>query len=236
MRNPPRGEARRSFLSRVGTGATALGALLTADPARAAAQAGASARGSRFQRARHAQDDWLGALPGTHRFVFDATTPRGFGEALLYANNFFVANHDAYQLADSDAAVVIVARHTATPFAYTDAVWGKYAAQIGQLLDFIDPKTKQRPTTNLYNSDAYGTALPNFGTTIETLVKRGVVFAVCQMATRFFAMNFAGGSGNADAIYSELASNLVPNSRLVAAGIVAVNRAQERGYTLATVG
>jgi len=29
-------------------------------------------------------------------------------------------------------------------------------------------------------------------------------------------------------------ANLVPNSHMVAAGIVAVNRAQERGYTLAT--
>ena len=34
--------------------------------------------------------------------------------------------------------------------------------------------------------------------------------------------------------YNELAANLVPNSHMVAAGIVAVNRAQERGFTLVT--
>jgi hypothetical protein len=41
-------------------------------------------------------------------------------------------------------------------------------------------------------------------------------------------------SGNADAIYKELTSNLIPNSHMVSAGVVAVNRAQEYGYTLLT--
>jgi hypothetical protein len=55
------------------------------------------------------------------------------------------------------------------------------------------------------------------------------------MATRFFAGQLAQATGgNADAVYTEIAVNLVGNAHLVAAGIVAVNRAQERGYTLAT--
>ena len=40
--------------------------------------------------------------------------------------------------------------------------------------------------------------------------------------------------GNADAVYKELSSNLIANSHLAPAGIVAVNRAQERGFTLVT--
>jgi intracellular sulfur oxidation DsrE/DsrF family protein len=39
----------------------------------------------------------------------------------------------------------------------------------------------------------------------------------------------------ADTIYNEMVANLVPNARIVPAGIVAVNRAQERGYSLASV-
>jgi len=35
-------------------------------------------------------------------------------------------------------------------------------------------------------------------------------------------------------VYKELAANLIGNSHLAAAGIVAVNRAQEHGFTLAT--
>ncbi len=38
--------------------------------------------------------------------------------------------------------------------------------------------------------------------------------------------------GNTDTIYDELVVNIVGNARMVPAGIVAVNRAQERGYTL----
>ncbi|HUK34089.1 MAG TPA: hypothetical protein VLV86_09280, partial [Vicinamibacterales bacterium] len=62
-----------------------------------------------------------------------------------------------------------------------------------------------------------------------------VHFAVCQMATKFFAANLAqAAGGTADAVYNELVANLIPNSHMVAAGIVAVNRAQEHGFTLAT--
>jgi hypothetical protein len=43
-----------------------------------------------------------------------------------------------------------------------------------------------------------------------------------------------GACGSAGSIYNEIAANRVGNAHLVAAGIVAVNRAQERGYTLAT--
>ena len=39
-----------------------------------------------------------------------------------------------------------------------------------------------------------------------------------------------------EAVYKELTSNLIRNSHMVAAGIVAVNRAQERGYTFANAG
>jgi intracellular sulfur oxidation DsrE/DsrF family protein len=38
--------------------------------------------------------------------------------------------------------------------------------------------------------------------------------------------------GNQDAIFNELTANIVSNARMVPAGIVAVNRAQERGYSL----
>ena len=52
---------------------------------------------------------------------------------------------------------------------------------------FDDPKTKARPAINVYNKGDYGTALPNFGVTLDALIGRGVHFAVCQMATRRIA-------------------------------------------------
>jgi intracellular sulfur oxidation DsrE/DsrF family protein len=85
------------------------------------------------------------------------------------------------------------------------------------------------------NAADYGTTLSNLGNTIDSVVKRGTQFAVCDMATHFFATQLAGATGgNADAIYKELVSNVIANSHMVPAGVVGVNRAQERGYTLLT--
>ena len=134
--------ARRSFLSRIGAGMTMFGATLAAGESAAGAQ---SPGNGSWQPGRHAQDDWLDQVPGRHRFVFDTTSPAGFGAALLYANNFFLANQSGYGLGNADAAVVIVARHNSTQFAYTDAIWAKYGAPIARGAEFEDPKTRQPP-------------------------------------------------------------------------------------------
>ncbi len=224
--------ARRSFLTRLGAGVTVLGSGLAAGTSVANAQ---SAAAGASRPARHAQDDWMDKLPGKHRLVFDTTTPAGFGVAVAYANNFLTADKDGYGLTDQDHGIIIVARHFATPFAYNDAMWAKYAKAMPPFVVIDDPKTKQRPAINLFNVGTYGLDLPNLGTTIPDVVKRGVHFAVCQMATKFFAGMLAQGTGGtADAVYNEIVANLVGNSHMVAAGIVAVNRAQERGYTMAT--
>jgi len=46
----------------------------------------------------------------------------------------------------------------------------------------------------------------------------------------------AATGGDAERVYNELVSNLVANSHVVPAGIVTVNRAQERGYSFASAG
>ncbi len=225
--------ARRSFLSQVGTGlSTVLGATLVGGAATLQAQSGGSGR----QPRRHAQDDWF-ELPGQHRLLLDTTTANGLGNALLYANNFLTASQAGYGLKDSDSAVVIVVRHFSTVFAYNDAMWAKYGPTISQRISFNDPQTKEPAKINVYNSTAHAAALPSLGNTLDGVLKRGVHLGVCQLATRLFAGGLAQATGgNADAVYNELAANLVANSHMVPAGIVAVSRAQERGYTFASVG
>src|SRR3954469_16481486 len=109
--------ARRAFLSGVGAGAVAA---ITTVAANAQEQ---PAKGGRWQPTRHAQDDWMDQIPGVHRLVFDTTNPAGFDTAMLYAGNYYSANHGGYGLDDSDLAVIIIARHDSTPFAYNDSVW-----------------------------------------------------------------------------------------------------------------
>src|SRR5262245_5917824 len=115
--------ARRQFLRKVGTGVTVFGATAAAVTPGAAAQ---STETARWQPTRHAQDDWLDQIPGKHRLVFDTTESGGMSSALVYAGNFYTANQFDYGLQNSDLAVVIVARHFSTPFAYNDAIWSKY--------------------------------------------------------------------------------------------------------------
>src|SRR5437867_12492893 len=92
--------ARRLFLSRVGTGVGLIGATFAASPAVQAQ----SASETRWQPARHEQDDWYDQIPGKHRFVFDTTSPDGLGMGLQFANNFYEANKTGYGLQDSDLA------------------------------------------------------------------------------------------------------------------------------------
>jgi intracellular sulfur oxidation DsrE/DsrF family protein len=223
--------ARRSFLTKVGLGMSAWTALFGS--AQATAQT-ANTSGKGWQPVRHAQDDWYDQLPGQHRFVIDTTSYEGFGEALRYVNNFYLANESGYGLGNADLAVVIIARHMSTVCAFNDAMWGKYGDALAARAKVQDPATKQAPKVNLYNAAGQ---LSSGSVTLDSLLKRGVHVAVCQMATRFLATGVAKASGGTvDAAYAELTSNLVGNSHMVSAGIVAVNRAQERGYTFASLG
>jgi hypothetical protein len=222
---------RRSFLTQLGAGVSVAGAAFGMSSASAAQTATGA-----FQPARHPEDTWMDTIAGSHRLVIDATTPRGFGEALAFAGNFLTASANGYKLADKDSAVIIVARHFATPFAYKDIVWAKYGKVVPAVAVMNDPKTGQPPTFNLFNATGYD-HLPNFGTTVDAVLKRGVHLAVCQMAAGFFAGEIAKATGTqASDVAAVLAANLFDNSHMVPAGIVAVNRAQEYGYTLANAG
>jgi intracellular sulfur oxidation DsrE/DsrF family protein len=219
--------ARRSLLSGVGAAIAAI----ALGPKQAVAQSPAGG----FQPARHEQDEWMTRLPGKHRTIIDCATVSGAGEGILYANNLYVGNKNGYQLNESDVAVVVCLRHSATVFAYNDAMWGKYGQAMSSVVQFVDPKTKQAPATNLLNSSDYGRALPNNGISIPSVVKRGTHFAVCEMATRRISGQVASAvKADPQALFKELSANLIPNGHLVAAGVVAVNRAQEYAYTLLT--
>jgi intracellular sulfur oxidation DsrE/DsrF family protein len=203
-------------------------------PARA--QSATSPPAGPWQPARHAEDDWFDQVTAKHRFFIDTTGAAGLGQAIFFANNYFSANRSPYGLADSDLAVVICVRHQSTPFAFTDAMWAKYGPMLSERSAFTDPKTSQPPTVNVYQAAGYGPQLLNSGVTLDAMAKRGMRLAVCSLSTRASAGLIAQKTGGkADDIFKELTDHLVPNAHMVPAGIVAVNRAQERGYSFAYV-
>src|SRR4029077_419721 len=123
---------RRSFLTRLSAGVAAFAGWTAIS---AAAAQGPSAI-PRWQPERHEKDDWLDKLPGKHRFVFDTTTPEGFGQAIVFASNFIRVNQTDYGVASNDLAVVIVVRSGSTAFAYNDAIWAKYGMALALRTNF----------------------------------------------------------------------------------------------------
>jgi intracellular sulfur oxidation DsrE/DsrF family protein len=186
---------------------------------------------------RHPEDNWLDQPTAKHRFFLDTTSPEAFAQALLFARNFYTGNANGYGLADADIVQIICARHRSTVFAFNDAMWAKYGATLSERANgFVDPKTKQAPTSNVYMTAGSGEEPTSSGAPLDTLLKRGVRLAVCSLSTRAAATAIAQKSGaKVDDVFKELTDHLVPNARMVPAGIVAVNRAQEHGYTFSYV-
>jgi len=207
-RSAQRSSERRSFLTRFNAGAASIAALAMGGLAMAQVK---SAPAGRFEPARHDKDDWMDQIPGKHRLVIDTTSPDGFRDGVLFASNFLLANRNDYGLQNQDMAVIVVARHLSTEFGFNDTMWAKYGAAL---------QAKEPPKANPHAAS------------LAPLVTQGVQFAVCSMATHRLAGTIAGKvNGNADAIFAEISANLVSNGRMVSAGIVAVNRAQERGFS-----
>jgi intracellular sulfur oxidation DsrE/DsrF family protein len=210
-------KSRRSFLSRLGIGASAFGAAFGIEGRSARAQT--SSDGG-FQPVRHEQDDWFDKISGKHRCFFDTATSDELADAIQFCNNYMTANRTGYGLEPGDLAMVIGVRHQSAPFAFTDAIWAKHGVVLSKRAKFVDPKTSQPAMTNLRL------------TQLNNLAKKGVVISICDLSSHAIAGLIADSiGGKMEEVYTQMAANRVDNSRFVPAGIVAVNRAQERGYS-----
>jgi hypothetical protein len=166
----------------------------------------------------------MDGLPTAHRMLFDALTPQGADDIRHYASNVFTANKSGYDLDSRDVGVIVILRHEATPYAFNDAMWAKYGSVLAAELRL----TQKAPATNPGNG---GTE------SLDSLSALGAHYGVCGMATQRFAGILARNtSGTADAVLAELGRNLIRNAHLTPAGIVAVGRAQERGFVFGYAG
>jgi len=204
----------------------------------AAASSGARAEVSRnWSPAMEPQDNWLDDTPARHRQVFDTISTEGVARALTFTHTFYAANKEAYGLEPRDLAVVMILRAGSTGFGFNDTIWSKYSAGLAKRYKVTDPVTKSAPVINIYNAADRAILLPTNGLTLEALARMGGRFAICSVASRKLAAALAADiGGSADAIYAEMAANMVANARMAPAGIVAVNRAQEHHYALCYAG
>ena len=205
---------RRSFLARLAAAGTAFASVL-AFPSTSAAQRG--------RADTHPADAWLDELKGQHKNIYDCTSIENGPNGWSFARNFLTANTGPiYQYKDADINTIVCVRHVATVYGYNDAMWEKYKLGESQKVMEGGVALTKNPQTN----------------TASTLAARGVIVAICGMATGRIARAVASGAGASAAdVEADLRANLVtPTARVVAAGVIVTNRAQEKGFTYTYVG
>jgi intracellular sulfur oxidation DsrE/DsrF family protein len=208
----PTSHPRRHFLGRA---AAALAALTTGIPAIAGAEPRLPLE------LEDAKDDaWMKALKGKHRQVFHATAANEM--AMLMASNFLDAYKEAFGAKDGEANAVVGIHGPALAIGFNDAAWAKYS--MGKAASINDPTTKEPSLRNIF---ATGTPLG-----VATLQQRGVVFIMCNTALRIRSRAIAAERGETfEAVYADLSASRLPGVILVPALVVALNRAQEAGFT-----
>lgn len=178
-----------------------------------------------------ATDKWLVNMKGKHRQLFDMPHPSE-GVPLLHIRNFLMTYHDAYGMADKDINAIGTLYGKTVPLAFQDSMWGKY--KLGESLHLTDAATNAPLARNMFAHPQQGDAFAFgvFDASIEALQKRGVLFLLCNNALGFWVGQLAkGGMGTAEAIRADLLANLLPGVVLVPAMVVAINKAQEHGFS-----
>jgi intracellular sulfur oxidation DsrE/DsrF family protein len=210
---------RRGFLGRLAAGAAAFGlGGLVAPPALVGKRDDASAN-PEFET-------WLNRITGKHKMVFDVPEPND-GFVFAWARVFLNTTNESYGTKDADNSVVIVLRHAGIPFAMGSPMWAKY--KFGDGFKITDPASKgpavRHPLIGLKPGDA---PIPGMG--VDELLAQGVLVGVCNVALTFYSMRVAQETGmQAEAIKKDWVANLLPGVQIVPSGVIAVNRAQEKG-------
>lgn len=209
--NPPGRTPRRQFLAQV---TAAAASALTLSPFSGFAQSIAS------DKVPGDADAWMKPMKGKHKQIFHAV--RAEIQPMLMAKNFLDSYEESYGAKPGHVNVAIGFHGGALAFGFNDALWNKYA--MGKASDVTDPSTKEPALRNIF---ATGGDLA-----IDTLQKRGVVFLMCNTALRLRTKSMAASLNVPyDTLYTELSAGRLPGVILVPSLVVALNRAQENGFT-----
>jgi intracellular sulfur oxidation DsrE/DsrF family protein len=169
-------------------------------------------------------DAWMRPLKGKHRQIFHALDAND--RAMLMASNYLDAYEHEFGAKPGEANAIIGVHGSALNIGFTDAAWAKYS--IGKAANVMDPTTKEPSVRNIF---ATGGEL-----TVDTLQKRGALFLMCNTALRLRSRALAKERGEPyEAVYKDLEASRLPGTILVPALVVAINRAQEKGFTYVRV-
>jgi len=224
--------ARRAFLTRTMAGAATLAASII--PARASS--GGEQSGG----------DWIKAVAGTHRCLFDFNRHAN-GMTLLHILNYL----NTYATVEKAAAGQVGAIGTfygigpgsSIALGFNDAMWAKYA--LGEYHGLKDAAGKpyvrnvfHQPTKNdvhvlmqVISSPTipmFADLMPAIG--IASLQKMGTKFLMCNNALGAWVAELeARGKGKAADIDRDLRANLLAGVTIVPAMVIAIEQAQAAG-------
>ncbi|MEO8087285.1 MAG: twin-arginine translocation signal domain-containing protein [Bacteroidota bacterium] len=236
--NPERSVERRGFLGALATGAAAIGLAAITSPFKLSAQTPKSTPVKKMAGTVHPADLWFNKVKGTHRAIYDATSPH---EVFPFAwPRVFLLTNAATGSPESDCGVVVVMRHEAIGYAFKDKMWEKYgfgeffkANEIGPAFQAADAATATKTRNPFWNPKPGDFKLPGFGPVpigINELQTSGVLFCVCNAAMTVFSTVLADKMGmKQEEVMNEWMSELIPGIQVVPSGVWAVGRAQEHG-------
>lgn len=178
-------------------------------------------------------DAWFKTAKGAHRIVYDASEPHD-GLPFIWSWVFYHSNNET-GVPDSDMTSMIVLRHNAIPFALEDRLWQKY--KLGEVFKVTDNTTGKPALRNPFYEPREGDFLERGIDGIHRMQERGGMFCVCNMALKFYSEMVAkAASLEAEQVYEDWKSGVLPDIQIVPSGVWAVGRAQEHGFAYCYAG
>jgi intracellular sulfur oxidation DsrE/DsrF family protein len=177
-----------------------------------------------------ASDAWLDKLKGKHKQLFDAPDPDG-GTLLRHARGYLDVWRDAYGVPERDVNLVVTLYGRTMPLGLQDEMWAKY--KFGEALNINDPTTNAPLARNWFAHPKPGDPVADGSpeSAIDALLKRGVVFLLCNNAVQRWSGRLEKqGLGTAAGIYADLTSHVWPGVTIVPNVLIAMTKASERGF------
>ncbi|MCI0556110.1 MAG: hypothetical protein L0287_34650 [Anaerolineae bacterium] len=219
---------RRRFLGSLASGAASLGLASLADPL----QAIAAPMNPVLSPDGKSLDEWLDGIKGKHKQVFDSMMPEN-GIPLAWARVFLMTNKSV-GVPESDCSAVLILRHESIPLAMETRLWEKY--KFGEMFHLNDPETKAPSVRNMF-WEPKPNSLPLPGMGINELLASGVLVGVCDMALTVYSRGVAAKMNiSPDECKKDWVAGVFPGIHIVPSGVLAINRAQERGCTYCWAG
>ena len=221
---------RRRFLTQLGAAVAAVTGVTVIARAQGTGQGAGHTHPAGQQGTQHTtpHDAWMKELKGHHRQIFHATAApvspaqSAIAVPMLMTKNYLDAYTGPYGMRPEHVNAVIGVHGGALGIGLNDAAWAKFA--LGQKSSVADPSTQQPAVRNIFATGG--------DYSVASLQSRGVLFLVCETALGIASRAWAASvSQTPEATLAELKASLLPGVQTVPAMVVALNRAQEAGFT-----